>query len=319
MQLTIDGVIFFYIFVCLALLAFNILYILFSKSRERTQIRRERKWEQLLSLELSQSQQTLRENSSHRARMLSKLGKIEELIAYASTVDRFFQKKPAQVHAYFSRYHETFQEVALFYAKRSSMERAFFAYVLASYHPPTLREHDMLAEILLTFLDNSTIYCRENVLHALFASGNMRAVENVLQILNDQDWYHHARLLSDGMTTFAGDREALFHRLWRHRKEWAEFLVVALVQFATNLPDDFREELFPCLEDHALPLEVRFALVRYYQRHPYSPCRPVLLQYLTQMNEQEDGLAIAAASALASYPGQDTAQALKAALHSHDW
>ncbi len=174
----------------------------------------------------------------------------------------------------------------------------------------------MLAEILLGYLENSTVYCRENVLCALYALGNGPAVEHAFEVLNEHGWYHHSRLLSDGMAKFSGSKAELVRRLWRHRSQWADFLVVAVVQFAAGLQEAFFEEFLPGLEEEQLSQEVRFALVRYFGHHICPECKPILLRFLQTGDGGESGLAIVAASALARYHGEDTLLGLMLALHS---
>ena len=182
------------------------------------------------------------------------------------------------------------------------MERAFFAYVVASYHPPLADEYDPLVETLLGYLDSSTVYCRENVLSALYALGSCQGVEHVYSILNE--W----------------DKETLVRRLWQHRREWDEALVTAVVQFAAMLPgDDFAPPFLNALEREKLPLELRFSLVRYFQRHACPQAEPMLLRLMEVHTGEQGQLAIAAAASLSAYRSPAARQALKDALHSRNW
>ncbi len=319
MPLSIENIIYFYLFICLALLVFNVLYIFRSQSRNKAQARKGQLWEKELLYELTLLEQGKGLSDRQRKRMVNQLSDINELIACNETLSRISQKEPRQIRTYFLMTREAWQQLAVIYSKKSAMERAFFAYMIATYHPPQQRGSNMLVEIFLTYLDNSTVFCRENVLHALYTLGSVQGVEHALQILNDRNWYHYPRLLSDGMLAFKGDREALVRRLWRHHQQWAEFLLVATVQLAAGLSADFTAEFFSCLQKESLPLEVRFALIRYFQRHPYEPAQKLLLHYLTTSEGEESGLAIAAAAAMASYPGESSRNALKKALHSKNW
>ena len=173
---------------------------------------------------------------------------------------------------------------------------------------------------MLSYLEDSTVYCRENVLHALYALGRPQALEHAFEILNQRGWYHNPKLIADGMASFTGDKTALVLRLWKHRGEWEESLNVGTVQFAMSLTDPALDEAFyQALDAEVLTTEVRFALVRYFQRHPYEPVRHVLYRLLDTQDAQDSQLAVAAAAALQLYPGEDTRQHLKQALHSRSW
>ena len=68
------------------------------------------------------------------------------------------------------------QELAFAYQGRESMERAYFAYFISKNQPCAGEEYHPLMGALLSYLENSTVYCRHLVLEALCALGNVQAV-----------------------------------------------------------------------------------------------------------------------------------------------
>ena len=169
-------------------------------------------------------------------------------------------------------------DLAVEYGKRQSMERAYFADVIARFPPYTDGKHHPLMEILTAYMENSTVYCRENVLRALSSLGNAQAVETALQVLNDGGYFHHHKLLADRLTDFTGDCEALAARLWRHKNAWSGEMMVAVVEFITNCSENYCETFLPLLRDEWEDLELRLCAMRYFRRHPYPPAHPVLLR-----------------------------------------
>lgn len=311
MRSTVEWVIYFYLFICFTLLVFNALYIARSTLLKRARAERVSQWEAAFAKGLGEAQLT----KQH----LKTLSKAEQLTAFYTA----FQNQamdPEQTHRFFQLNALQLQNLALVYSKRTVMERAFFAYFVASFHTSDVGNNDMLAEIMLSYLDDSTVYCRENVLHALYALGRPQALEHAFEILNQRGWYHNPKLIADGMASFTGDKTALVLRLWKHRGEWEEPLNVGTVQFAMSLKDPALDQAFyEALDSENLTTEVRFALVRYFQRHPYEPVLSVLYRYLETQDAQDSQLAVAAAAALQFYPGEDTRQHLKEALHSRSW
>lgn len=309
MRLSVDSVIYFYMFICIALLVFNVAYIFRSRGHWKSQRKKIEKWENFLLTDRG----TIRAAHARRSGLEKKLVKIDELMAFHSALEPHLE----EVQRYLDRNYDMFLVLAVEYRKRPAMERAFFAHLIAVYHPDRGRRNDRLSEILLQFLDNSTVYCRENVLRALYAMGNAGAVEHALMLMQANGWYHNEKLLSDGLTSFAGDREALVRRLWKARSGWDEQLQTAVVQFATNVSDSMASDFLEALNRRETPEETRFALVRYFQRHRYEEARPALLEMAGRADE--GGLAIAACAALSKYPGDDTMSVLKQALHSRNW
>lgn len=317
MQLNVNSVIYFYMFICVALLVYNIIYIFSSKRKSKTRARNTRRWELLLAGTWKDLERTGQLPEDHIPLLEKKLKNVNQLIAYHGAIEPHLTEE--SVHRYLDLCHDAFQFLAVSYRRRPAMERAFFAYVIAAYHPSRDREHDQLVELLLDFMQDSTIYCRENVLKALCALGHPAALEHAFQLLSDLEFYHHPRLLSDGLMKFTGDKTALAWRLWKQRSRFSEPLQIATVQFATQLSAEFSEEFLKALKDDTTPLEVRFALVRYFQRHVYPEARPFLLSCVKDTDFSAGELAVAACTALSRYPGEDTAAALSSALHSRNW
>lgn len=315
MNLSINSVVYFYIFICIALLVFNILYILRSEGQGRREQHRTERWNRLLDRQ-TDPDCTPKEARAHQALLRRRLRRVPELSAYNAALEGRLGLPETQ--RYLDAGYESYQELALVYQHRPAMERAFYAYLIARWHPRAADGGGQLPVILLTYLDDSTVYCRENVLQALYALGNAGAVEQALHLFNEQGWYHHERMLSDGLSTFAGDCPALARQLWSISRNWNENLRVAVVQFASNVTDDLKEPFRQALADRGTPLEVRFALIRYFIRRPDPAVKPLLLE-LAAEDVNGDGPAIAACTALARYPGPDTEAVLDTALRSRNW
>ncbi|MBO6158091.1 MAG: hypothetical protein J6P72_02375 [Firmicutes bacterium] len=312
MRSTVEFVIYFYLAVCALLLIFNILYIFRSKLQASAQKKRIEVWRKAI-------QQT---GSSYLISQtdLKTLEKPEELTAFFNALsDTVLKEKDASV--FFISNASQIQQLAVHYGKLSSMERAFMAYVIASFHEPGAPNAKMLSEIMLGYLEQSTVFCRENVLHALYALGSEQAVEHAFEILNEKGWYHNAKLISDGLVLFTGDKTSLAKRLFKHRMEFEDSLMVGTVQFMSSFESgEISDLLLEALDkESALSLEVRFAIVRYFQRHVREEAKPVLLELLAHDSKSAGSLSVAAASALAFYGCGTVKEALLQALHSPNW
>lgn len=314
MRVSVSGVILLYLFICVTLLVFNTLTLSRAKKYADRAQARSRTWASRLEEEWERVRSGGVVSPQHMHLLRRKLRRAEQLIAYHNAIEP--QLEAPGVQAYLDMCAAVFRDLAQYYARRPAMERAFFAYVISLYHPARDgRYTSQLVGALASFLENSTIYCRENVLKALCAMGSAGAIEGALELFHERGWVHPTRLLSDGLAQFHGDREALAWRLWRSSWRWEESCQVAVVQLATQISDAFCEEFARVLTTHAARQEVCFAIIRYFRRHRYEPIRP----FLHRCMEGDNEMAIIAASALESYPGPDTTEALWRGLHSRNW
>lgn len=319
MERIVNGAIYFYIFICISLLVFNLVYILSSSYLKKSQRRRAAIWRRELNSVLKNINQGYDVQEDHKIRLKQKLRWTEELIAYNEAIQQISLRYEDSMKFYFDNCRDVFQILAFDYKKRGAMERGFIAYLISVYYKDLFYKQDILAEILLTYLEDSTVYCRENVLQALYVMGNAAAVERAFALFSEQGWYHYPRLISDGMNLFTGNKESLIRRLWSHMEGWNEELIVALIQFASNVSGEFCEDFLLTLKDYKTPLEIRFALLRYFQRWNYEPAREFIIKSVLENGENYDGLSIVASDVAAQYPGDDTKQALKKAVCSQDW
>lgn len=311
----VRGVIYFYILICVALLLFNLLYIARSGEVKRQQRKRKILWEKYLD-GFAEGKVSV----WNRKKLLRKLRNVQELIAFNEALENWRKISPKDAEAFLWQNRQVFLDLTEEYGKKIPMEKAFMAYVIANFYPTVGDRRDPLLEHLLGYLDNSTVYCRENVLNALYAMGNMQTVEHAFTLMSQRGWYHDARLLSDGLARFQGDREALALRLWDCRGELLECFQVGTVRFADVLPgDSFSERFLEALEEEALPLETKFAMIRYFGHHTTPQAKPMLLGALREQTGEGQKLAIAVAAALSTYSDENVRQALKEAMHSPNW
>ncbi|MEE0751335.1 HEAT repeat domain-containing protein [Frisingicoccus sp.] len=310
----VNVVVYFYMFVCIVLLVFNILYIFSSKQRTRISVRHKRAMEAFLNVQGDKAKSGKAMDETEKAGIVRKLENIPWLLAFHEVLEDFEKNEtPEAVKAVMEYMAPAIYELALYYQKRPSVERAFFAYFSGVHLAKAPEAYERLGEVFILYLEDSTVYCRENVLHALYALGAAGALERVFEQFREEHWYHQPKLISDGLNEFQGDREKLARQLWKKKDLWPEFINIGLVQFMSGQTADFSDLLFPALTKG--PREVRFAVIRYFQRHPKEAAAPVLLEIL---GENED-LAIAAAAALEKYPTAPVVEALKKALCSTNW
>lgn len=309
-QSVVSMVIFLYIFIGAALLGFNLFYMLSSGIKKRVleyRIHRE------MDEQRSVMENLLRRmDRRYRRRLYNKIKHEDGLLICVEALERNGKRAPAEaVATYMTACRDILFDAAEVYRKKGAMERALFAYFISLLPEKAAPEYYRMGEILLGYLDHSTVYCRENVLQALYTLGNENALIRALQTFQENGWYHEPKLLSDGMLHFRGDKNELARRMWNQK--WDEPMKVVLIRFMTRLEADMSDLVQPeLLSEHD---ELRFAAIRYFAAHRSTEAVPVLIQIL-----KDDGeIAVAAAQALGSYPGEAVKEALKEALHSRQW
>ena len=107
---------------------------------------------------------------------------------------------------------------------------AFFAYVLHDLKD-NWEDCEGYGELMLRFLEDRSVYARENALKALYSFGDARLVEEALVSLSRRNVHHNEKLVADGLQMFTGDESLLIDLLMEHYDELLECYRNALITF----------------------------------------------------------------------------------------
>ena len=150
--------------VCLSMLAFNVLYGLHLRSDDRrmdakAEIIRRHVTEQLERLQENPSGPAQTIQASHLAWMCRRLSHVNYLLAF----DRILNELDSQDEIYQS-YMKQMQPVFLYlstaYWKRENTQAAYFCYFLARHKLRRHMEMDQIQQVMLSYLQKDSLYCR---------------------------------------------------------------------------------------------------------------------------------------------------------------
>lgn len=312
----VETVIYFFIFICFSMMVFNIVYIFQDHMKEKSIKRRQLRYEKQIYWQIGLIQMHAPLDSVHVRNVERQLRYLDNLIAFHDACVSLHKQKE-NIYWYIQEMAPIFQNLIMKYERRNDMDKAYLAWVIGDLFSEHVEQYEHLSRLLLNYLENTTIYCRENTLSALYKLGNPKMIERAYQMLQDNHNVHHEKLLSDGLLKYTGDHEELAYLLWRHYGEWNSELMLPIINYIRYVSDDFTALFLPVLQNEEEDIEIRLAILRYYRRYYYAPVKEILIAYALQ--EKSVDLAILASAALTNYPGDDSIVALKKALCHKDW
>ena len=171
----------------------------------------------------------------------------------------------------------------------------------------------------MEFLQEPSLYCRENALQAIYSTGDCSCVIKALKIIDNSGYFHHSKLLSDGLLDFTGNHSQLAAAIGRSFNDFSTQMKVTLLNYIRFDNPDCREEMMNLLIDEHQDDEIRFACIRYVGKYYYEPAHSILLDFAENTEERRWEYAAIASSALASYPSERTVAVLKQNLYSSNW
>lgn len=239
--------------------------------------------------------------------------------ANPAALERLCVRRPELTRSYLTALNGVTIALAEDYCRRDEIEAAYFPYIIRKYRLLDGQENEALKTMLLDLLHESSIYCRENAMQALYTAGDPAVLVRALRIIDASSLYYHSKLLSDGLLNYTGDTWELADALWEAFDAFQPWMQVTLLNYFRFSSGAYCEKIHALLNDPAQDDEVRFACLRYLGRYPYPPAYADLLRYATPSENARWEYAAIASSVLASYPGAETAAVLERNLYHPNW
>lgn len=315
----VNVLLYMYLFVCILLIVFNVFYIFYADLMKRSISRDAGTWVALLRKELDNVEaggvsekhlKTLQKHCSHTNGLLAYHRALESLKTEEDLLPR--------LSLYMKGCKRVYEELALKYIDKDDMNKAFMAYFVSDTFHAYESDYRRIYIILKAYMDESSIYCRENILKALYALGDANNLCDFLLVMDGNEMYHNRKLLTDGLCAFNGDKEMLAKLLWSHKDDFSEETLLSIIGFITFVSDGYGSVFQRFIESKTTSLEEKLACLRYFRRHKYENIVPLLYEY---MNEDvvDVNISIVTASVLSAYKSDETKAVLTRALTSRNW
>ncbi len=310
----IEILVYCYLAVCLAMIVFNIVCIfLFSHNDKEIESHR------LYYVSLIRAQFYRDEiEESHKAMLIRRLPHIREMMSFDKSLEILSEKYPEEVKAYLHKLDSVFITLNQTYSRKNEIQAAYFPYIISRYD--LFKGEDILQINLCLhgLLLKPSVYSRENALNAIYSIGISENVADALKTVDSSGYYHHKKLLTDGLMTFGGDKHELNEVLWRRLDEYSLNTQLAILDYFRFSSGEYRERMFDMLNKQ-VDSEIHFCAIRYLGRYPYQPAYEKLIYYAEHEDDMHWQYSSIACFALASYPGDRTVNVLKHKLSSHNW
>ncbi len=318
--MSVEILIYSYLAVCAGMIAFNIVTAVLARRKRVRSFCRSIRLELRIAREVDRLSQTGEVSAAHLRYIERKLRRVKNMAAFDAGMERLRLRKPEPlIRAYLTALDGVFIAMAEDYCRRSEIEAAYFPYIIQKYRLLGGSGGKALEAMLLQLLRGPSLYCRENTMQAIYTAGDAALVVQALRILDTSEHYFSAKLLTDGLLRDQGDRQALGEALWGAFDGFRPWMQVAVLNYFRFSSGEYCARVLALLNDSVRDDEVRFSCLRYLGRYPYAPARRDLLRYAAPSVDVRWEYAAIASSALASYPGDDTAARLEQNLYVPNW
>ena len=304
-----------YLAVCVAMIGFNIACIFVFRVKDKRLNHYSQRFIRIVRQVIADRTVT----EDHCKYLSKKLKKINNLMAFDMTLDDLFAQNPEQTKDYIRQLSSLFTYLTLEYREKSEIQAAYFPYIIKKYKIFQGQPIGIVMDILLELVHSPSLYVRENALQAIYSIGSAECTMNALWILNESTYYHHPKMITDGLLNFSGDTKQLAERLWDNFDRFSNRMQRVIVDYFRFSSPDHQERILELLTSHGVDDEVAYSCIRYLGKYAYPPAYPVLTDIVEKYQHDQWIYTSITASALSGYPGDRTVAILKELLHSPNW
>ena len=206
-----------------------------------------------------------------------------------------------------------------YYKKKSSIYKAFYAYICSRMPKLGSEHYQHLIPLMQEFLEDCSIYTKENALNALYHFGQPKPVLEALRKLSKKESLHNNKLITDGLLTYTGNKNELIEGLYQNIADFSLCYQVAILDYFRFDGEILKDRLYQYLENKQTHKDIVCPVLRYYTKYPVEELQPLILSWMDEESVTDWECISVASSALAKYPGKDTEAALMKATRSRHW
>ena len=304
-----------YLAVCVAMIGFNIACIFVFRVKDKRLNHYSQRFIRIVRQVIADRTVT----EDHCKYLSKKLKKINNLMAFDMTLDDLFAQNPEQTKDYIRQLSSLFTYLTLEYREKSEIQAAYFPYIIKKYKIFQGQPIGIVMDILLELVHSPSLYVRENALQAIYSIGSAECTMNALWILNESTYYHHPKMITDGLLNFSGDTKQLAERLWDNFDRFSNRMQRVIVDYFRFSSPDHQERILELLTSRCVDDEIAYSCIRYLGKYAYPPAYPVLTDIVEKCRNDQWICTAITASTLAGYPGDRTVAMLKELLHNPNW
>lgn len=317
--MSIEIMIYAYLFICTAMIIFNIVTAVFFKHKARNTVRTSEKFCLMVNMQLTKIQMGEHCDTVHKKYMRKKLKKIGNMLAFDKMLETTYIEKPERVKQYLTEMEGVFIALLVNYCGKDRIEETYFPYIIKKYRLLSERTIPTIEETLLGLLDEPSIYCRENALQALYTTGNCERVIEAIRKIDRSDLYFNGKILSDGLLNFSGNTEKLIDEIIADFEIFSDEMKVTLMNFMRFSTPNRREFFYSLLCDESKNDEIHYCAIRYLGKYKFEKSYDKLCKLAKKEEAKKWEYSAIASTALAIYPSEQTVDILKNNLYSKSW
>lgn len=261
-----------YILLCIALLIFDICFLVVKNRRNLVAYRTNEKLDRQIREEIEGYREKESFSQDFQMQLHQELTNTRNLL----TLENILEQQP-QVREWFRPF--IFNQMKE-YAAKDDYEQAYYTYVLSCFDYHTEKPSAEFVDSLLNFLDSKSLYTFANTMNCLYAIGLTQPLLRAMEKIDQRQGFYHKKLLVDGLLTVRQEGDELERSLatgFENRSSWMQD---CLLDYFRLKGSDVSELCLNIISGDRADTQVGYSAMRYFARYPSSESRACFLSIL---------------------------------------
>lgn len=261
-----------YILLCIALLLFDICFLVVKNRRSLVAYQTNEKLDRKIREEI----EVFRENGSFSSDFQTKLHQELTKTRNLLTLENILEQQP-QTRAWFS----TFIFSAMKdYAAKDDYEQAYYTYCLSLFDYRAEKPSAEFVDSLLNFLDTKSLYTFSNTMNCLYAIGLTQPLLRALEKIDQRQGFYHKKLLVDGFLTVQQEGDELDRSLTAGFGSYSPWMQDCLLDYFRLKGTNASELCLNIISGERADTQVGYSAMRYFAKYPSPESRNCFLNVL---------------------------------------
>ena len=313
-MLEIQYLIYVYMALCACMMIYNIVYTIYNRTTEKNIAKQKNSFVKKVRNQINLVESGLLLVAKHRKYLYSKLKWVHNLLIFEQILDEQKSKEK-----YLENVKNIFYDLATYYQKKDGVKKAYFAYIIGKYKIKDKMDGNIITNTLFMFLNEESMYCRDNSLKAIIKLGNIDDIIKVFKEIKESKYYYSVEMLFGSLMEFEGNIQKLSEKMWEEFEQFDEMTQIVIIKFITIYKLNYSEVFYDLLESENTNNKIKIELTKYYKDNVFDRVESLLIHNTKLTGVLNRELVIESARTLSSYNSLETKEALKNLLKRNDW
>ena len=300
-----------YIIICIALLLFDVGFLILKNKRTDVFFPKNEKLKNKIKEEIEYHYKKRKFSDGFEDELMKKLSSTQNLITLMTVLDETGADKNLFRYFIFNKIDE--------YSKKPEYEQAYYTYVISTFNYGDKEVPSDFATDFYRFLDSKSLYTFINTMEAYYAFGDEELLLQALTKVDERGAFYNRKLLVDGLLSSRVNFDTFNPQLVTNFYKYSSYLQVSLLDFFRFNNYDAADLCLRLLEEDKLDSEIRYAALRYFTKFTNRDARIYAINLLESEKKDSWIDEMLAIEILEKYDDDIVYNLIKKEIYSSNW